>query len=337
MALRRGGPGRPLRATGLAVERCFAPLLRWVLVWWRGDRLALAVDATLHGDRLAALVVSVPYRGGAIPVAWAILPANAPGPWLEPILGLLGRLRPAVPATGPTVLGLADRGLWSPRLWQRVRDLGWHPLLRVQNHVTFVPDGGARGAARALVRPGEAWVGRGRLGACQSQRLTVTLIAVWTTAQREPWAVVTDLPPARVGVSWYALRMWVELGFRALKGVGWRWRHTRRTDPRRTARHWLVLAVATLWTLAAGTWQAEAAGLGLPPTQVQTAAPAVGGAAAPARFPRESIFRLGLSWLRVALLTDGPWPRLRLVPTGLPPPPPGLQLTRSAAAGSIVH
>ena len=47
-------------ATGLAVEGCFAPLLRWVLVWWRGDRLALAVDATLHGDRLAALVVSVP-------------------------------------------------------------------------------------------------------------------------------------------------------------------------------------------------------------------------------------------------------------------------------------
>ena len=51
----RTGPP-PLRATGLAVGGCFAPLLRWVLVWWRGDRLALAADATLHGDRLAALV-----------------------------------------------------------------------------------------------------------------------------------------------------------------------------------------------------------------------------------------------------------------------------------------
>jgi hypothetical protein len=128
-----------------------------VLVWWRGDRLALAVDATLHGDRLVALVVSVLYRGGAIPVAWAILPANAPGPWLEPVLGLLGRLRPAVPST-LTVVVLADRGLWSPRLWQRVRDLGWHPLLRVQNHATFAPDGGARCAARELVR-------RARVGA----------------------------------------------------------------------------------------------------------------------------------------------------------------------------
>jgi hypothetical protein len=40
--------------------------------------------------------------------------------------------------------------------------------------------------------------------------------------------------------------MWIEFGFRALKGLGWRWERTRRTDPDRVARHWLVLAVATL-------------------------------------------------------------------------------------------
>src|SRR3954447_10314144 len=39
------------------VRHCFAPLLRWVLAWWQGDALALAVDVTLHGDQLAALVV----------------------------------------------------------------------------------------------------------------------------------------------------------------------------------------------------------------------------------------------------------------------------------------
>jgi hypothetical protein len=25
--------------------------------------------------------------------------------------------------------------------------------------------------------------------------------------------------------------MWVELGFRALKGLGWQWQRSRRTDP----------------------------------------------------------------------------------------------------------
>ena len=68
-----------------------------------------------------ALVVSVLYRGSAIPVAWAVLPGNAPGAWMGPILRLLRRLRPAVPP-GWTVLVLADRGLWSPRLWRRIRE-----------------------------------------------------------------------------------------------------------------------------------------------------------------------------------------------------------------------
>ena len=136
-------------------------MLRWVLAWWQGRELALAVDATAHRGDVVALVVSVLYRGSAIPVAWAVLPGNAPGAWMGPILRLLRRLRPAVPP-GWTVLVLADRGLWSPRLWRRIRRLGWHPLLRIQRRTTIAPDG--RSAARpgpwsGPARPGSAAVG----------------------------------------------------------------------------------------------------------------------------------------------------------------------------------
>ena len=65
---------------------------------------------------MCALVISVLYRGSAIPVAWHILPANKKGPWHSPILDLLHQLAPAVPHT-MTVLVLIDRGLWSPHLW----------------------------------------------------------------------------------------------------------------------------------------------------------------------------------------------------------------------------
>src|SRR3954452_12725495 len=264
--LRDGADKATPCAAQVEIETCFAPLLRWVLAWWRGRELALAIDATAHGERLVALVVSVLYRGTAIPVAWAILPGNTPGPWLGPILRLLRLLRPALPACW-TVLVLADRGLSSPRLWKRVRDLGWHPLLRIQRRTTVAPDGGERRPAGALVRPGEAWVGRGRLGWPKGRGLTVTLVAVWTAAQEEPWVVVTDLPPDRVGVGWYALRAWVELGFRALKGLGWQWQRSRRTDPARGARHWLVLAVASLAALAHGTRVEDARERGLPPAR----------------------------------------------------------------------
>jgi hypothetical protein len=317
-----GGDKAAPCATQVATEACFAPLLGWLLSWWQGRDLALAVDATLQHEEVVALVVSVLYRGAAVPVAWAVLPANVPGPWLGRILRLLRLLHPAVPS-GWRVLVLADRGLWSPRLWARIRRLGWHPLLRIQSRTTIAPAGHERCAAGTLVRPGEAWIGRGALGWPGSRRLTVTLIAVWTTAQKEPWIVVPDLPPRQVGVSWYALRMWTELGFRVLKSVGWQWQRSRRTDPARVARHWLVLAVATLCTLAHGTRVEDAQRCCLPPARLR--APPVPPAHAR---PRPiGLFRLGLAWLRQLLMQGRLWRCLWLAPEPWPPPPPGLVLT----------
>jgi hypothetical protein len=70
---RKRGPKRQ----ALRVETCFAPLLGWVVSWWQGTQLALALDATTLGTRFVVLAVSVVYRGCAIPVAWVILPAGA--------------------------------------------------------------------------------------------------------------------------------------------------------------------------------------------------------------------------------------------------------------------
>ena len=183
------------------VSACFQGLLGWLLTGWQGSELALALAATWHGDRLVALVVSVLYRGGAISVAWHLLPANQERAWLPEILTLFRRLRPAVPAT-MTVLVLADRGLWSPTRWVERRHLGWHPLRRIQNPMTFAAPGRDRCRVEALVRQGQAWIGQGRLGTPKQARPTVTLVVVWTLDQEAPWAVVTDLRPTEVGVSW---------------------------------------------------------------------------------------------------------------------------------------
>ena len=50
--------------TELDVTLCFAPLLRWVLSWWLSSRLALAIDPTLKGDQITAIVISVVVNGG---------------------------------------------------------------------------------------------------------------------------------------------------------------------------------------------------------------------------------------------------------------------------------
>jgi hypothetical protein len=309
--------------TQVDVAACFPALLRWVLAWWEGRDLALAVDATAHGETVVALVVSVLYRGCAIPVAWLILPANQKGAWMAAILRLLRLLRPAL-SPELTVLVLADRGLWSPRLWKRIRDFGWHPLLRIHDNATFQPCGGKRQPVRSLVPgPGHAWVGQGIAFKHRPVRRAATLVVVWASDQKAPWILLTDLRPTQIGVCWYGLRVWIELGFRALKGVGWQWQHTRRSDPPRVARSWLILAVATLWVLATGTRVEEAHRYGVPPARLRTH-PTV----PPTRTVRRvvSVFRLGLIWLRHQLHHGYIWRTLWLAPEPWPRPPNGLCL-----------
>jgi hypothetical protein len=135
-AKRKRGPKRQ----ALRVETCLAPLLGWVVCWWQGTQLALAIDATTLGQRFVVLAVSVVYRGCAIPVAWGILPAGAKHAWRREWLRLLRRLGPAIPRSW-TVIVLADRGLYAPWLFRRITRLGWHPFLRINTGGSFRPAG----------------------------------------------------------------------------------------------------------------------------------------------------------------------------------------------------
>ena len=94
----------------VVVETCFAPLLAWVLSLWEGTQLALALEATTLGDRFTVLVISVVYRGCAIPIAWTVLTANVEKAWRPEWWRMRRQLYRAVPPTW-TVIVLADRGL----------------------------------------------------------------------------------------------------------------------------------------------------------------------------------------------------------------------------------
>lgn len=314
-------------ATQVDLGACFAPLLRWVVSWWQGKDLALAFDATAQGDAVVVLAISVVYRGSAIPVAWHVLPANVPGAWLPHFQRLLRLLAPAVPPDWRVIV-MADRGLWSPVLWDQIVALGWHPLLRIQESATFEPTGQARQPVRAFVAaPDEAWVGTGR--AFVHHPLACTLVVTWLAGHEAPCATLTDLPPAEVGPCWYGLRFWIERGFGTLKSIGLGWEQTRRTDPDRIARHWLALAVALLWTVATGTRVEDADALDRPPSRLlhPPATPPL-----PASARAVSLFRRGLLWLRRQLGHARLWRRLWLLPERWPATPPGVHLTYHAAS-----
>jgi len=261
---------RTPQGTALAVASCFPALLAYVLRLLHTSQLALALDATNFQDRLTAIVFSVVYRGRAIPVAWEVREATGKGAWMPLILALLAALVPVVPRT-LSVLVLADEGLFSPQLLRTVRDYGWIPILRGHRTtaVTLVTSQRRCQAGSLVAGPGQAWLGRIVLFKTPAAHLRVSLLVVWGTGQEEPWVLVTSSAPREVGVYWYTLRFWIACGFRDLQAMGWQWERTQRRAPARVARHWLVLSLATIGALAAGTLAEEAQRQGVARAVVQ--------------------------------------------------------------------
>ena len=312
--------------TQLDVRQCFVPLLRWILAWWRSQQMALAIDPTMRGDQINSIVISVLYRSCAIPVAWHVLPANRPGEWIAPVVELLKLLSSAMPKD-KTVVVMCDRGLRSRRLWKQICSVGWHPYIRQSINTVFCPDGGTRLRARDLVPgPGYAYIGYGTAFRRASIRRRGTMIVVWDRAQDEPWVVMTDLRPEDAGERWYALRFWIEVGFRALKSVGWQWNKSRRTDPQRVSRHWLVLSVATLWTLAYGSRVEDAADLGIAPSRLRTPPKSLSPHHRGAQSRVVSVLRLGIGCLSRLLHKGRLWKRVWLLPEPWPQTPPDMKV-----------
>ena len=120
-----------------------------------------------------------------------------------------------------------------------------------------------------------------------------------------------------------------------LRRLHWKWDKTRRTDPARISRHWLVLSVATLLALAYGTRVEDAHDRRIAPGNLRT----------PPKTPDPrrrdpwgrpvrtvSVIRHGIDWLRRLLLRGRLWSRVWLLPEPWPEPKPNLEITRHAPA-----
>ncbi len=237
------------------VEECFAFLLKWIVSKWdaREKRIVLALDASNLGESFTVLAISVMYRGNALPVAWVVLPGGQKGSWMPHWKRLLRRLRGVIPKDW-LVLVLTDRGLYSKKLYRAIQRNGWHPMMRIKGQGAFRPEGQARFRAlgELLPRRNTIWYGRCTCFKTPESRLKCTLLAHWDEGFAEPWLLVTDLAPEVAESLWYALRAWIEQGFRDCKRGGFRWEQTKMSRTDRVARLWLIMALAKLWTASVG-------------------------------------------------------------------------------------
>jgi DDE family transposase len=233
-------------------------------------RVDLLIDAVTTGDTATqpgtqTVCLALAWHGRALPLLWRSWQADAPGQcWMDAIAALCQVLAAELPA-GTEVVVMADRGLSGERLATIATAHGWSYLLRTQGHGFIRTADGWTGPVSELVpTPGTQAIRQGVLiwAADRSVRLpgnrvtsyldwercsTTNVVAVWRDDDREPWLLLTNLPPMLQRVREYRRRTWEEELFRDLKSFGWQWQQSRVRRPERVERLLVLLALATLW------------------------------------------------------------------------------------------
>ena len=213
--------------------------------------LVLLVDETSLQAHLKVMVVSLAYRGRALPLAWGWYHQTTwPMGQVALITTLLHQIAPSVPAGCPVVVQ-ADRGIGgSPGLLRAIEALGWYCLGRVQRTVRLQGAGREVPFGALVPKPGRRGTGAGRAFKTAGWRAGWA-VGRWQGRYAQPWLLLTNWPQAQA--KWYGLRMWEEAAFRDLKSGGWQWQRSRVRSPAHANRLWLVLALASAWMMSGGT------------------------------------------------------------------------------------
>ena len=309
---------RALSDPRLSAPACYHAELRTVRDWpalLQGSRrVVLALDESTDGAVYHLLRVSLPYWGGAVPLAWTLWEQNVPLPpghyWarLDQVLDEVAALLPP----GGRVVVVADRAYDISPFIHRLRAHGWHWVIRAKadGSLRFRDGRGRERALRRLVhrhlaRPGSRWKTRGHVFK-DAGWLAASVVGHWAAGQEEQLVVLTDLPARWTGLALYDRRFWIEPGFRADKAHGWQWEDSRVQGLGHQDRLLLAMAWASLLMLALGVAEAQRRLAAV----AHRPCPASRRLGRP-RHARESVFTLGLRlarrWLYGTTTQPLPW------------------------------
>lgn len=239
----------------VTAECSFHPFARQRLLLGRPKELLLVLDPTTQEDRVVMVMISVWYRGTALPLAWTLWPGNQPLEGMrfwQRIAQLLKLVQQLLPPALPVIL-LADRAFGTPVFTDRVVELGWHYVVRIQGQTryrdyqghelpvaTLVPAVGARKKLAAYLFKKQGW-------------RWVSLVAFWGERQQQPLLLVSSLPPAWHLIKLYKRRFSIEALFRDCKSDGWHFEQGQVVDLDHLQRLLIAMAFATWLTLLVGS------------------------------------------------------------------------------------
>ena len=282
----------------VSVRDYYRPVAESLISSFRGLPIRLIIDTTKIGFNARLLMVSIAYRGRALPLAWSVHRGKKGWLAVKKQIALLKHVAKLIPA-GSEVWLVGDTEFQHVPLISWLKEAGWHYVLRQQGKIMVWWAGHHQVKLSDLdLQEGETrWLGWVYLTR-EYHYGPVSVVLHWEEGEDEPWYLVTDVEASRATIKTYKVRMWTEEMYGDMKGHGFDLEATHMRDLDRLSRLVLGVCIVYAWLISLGSWVVKNGQRHLVDKKSRR---------------DKSYFRIGWSWLK-RRLSQGQSLKLRFSP-----------------------
>jgi hypothetical protein len=245
------GYSRHINDTEPGAEIYLLPFAAALLANLANYTLVLIMDGSDVGRNCVALMLSVRFRGRALPLGWLVVSGKKGHFSQEKHIALVSEIQKLIPDAADVIF-LGDGEFDGSELQAKLADFGWKYVCRTASN-TILFNGEEFSFQDLLLQPGmcleipEVTFTRQRYG-------PVLAVAWWCERHKEPLYLVSNMDLCEEVCHWYKKRFKIETFFSDQKSRGFNLHKSHLSAPARIGKLMIAACMAYLWIVQIGLW-----------------------------------------------------------------------------------
>jgi hypothetical protein len=233
-------------------ESYFAPFAVALLLSLANGPLVLAIDGSEVGRGCLALMVSVVYKGRALPLGWIVVKGSKGHFPEETHLELVEQVAELIPQEADVIF-LGDGEFDGITLQETLDSYGWAYVCRTAKDIVLTDEGDEFNCQELGLGPGD-FTSIPNVAFTREQYGPVHVVAWWAQEYKKPIFLVTNMELAEEACFWYKKRFRIETFFSDQKSRGFHLHKSHLDQPERLATLMIAACLAYIWMVYLGTF-----------------------------------------------------------------------------------
>ena len=241
---------RWLKNEKVEVELYYLPFIEQLIRCLASETLVLAIDGSVTARGCITLMVSMVYKGRALPLMW-VTRKGKKGHFPQTMhIELIKRVKNIIPI-GTEVICLGDGEFDGAEWLETLQSYGWKFACRTANNTVLYEEDDEFIFKDICPRRG----GMTEIEALEftkKRSIIIRGVVYWGKEYKDPIYLVTNFPTGGEAFNWYRKRFRIETLFSDIKGRGFNMGKSGLTDPTRVSRLMMAVSLAYIWVIYLG-------------------------------------------------------------------------------------